>query len=328
MQRKQLVANLSLLTILVLIVIAFSLVSPNFRTLNNLRSILSSYSHIAIMAIGVAFPILLGEIDLSVGAIMGLVGMVMFNLLLIHEIPGPVAIVIGLGIGILCGLVNAFLIVRLKLQPFIATLATLVAYRGIIYGISGRQLFPETTVKAITDPIYVSIDGKIGIVPYAFIYLILLIVLTHLGLQYTKWGINLYAAGGNETAARLSGINVNRIRVFAYAFSGLCSALAALVLTSRMRSTQESLGLSFELSAIAAAVIGGVSLRGGVGNTIGPAIGAFLTGTLYTGLTMVGVTTYAQPVVVGIVLVVAVAYDKFLATRRVNRRLPKGLQYG
>jgi ribose/xylose/arabinose/galactoside ABC-type transport system permease subunit len=184
-------------------------------------------------------------------------------------------------------------------------------------------------VKAITDPIYVSIDGKIGIVPYAFIYLILLAVLTHLVLQYTKWGINLYAAGGNETAARLSGINVNRIRVFAYAFSGLCSALAALILTSRMRSTQESLGLSFELSAIAAAVIGGVSLRGGVGNTIGPAIGAFLTGTLYTGLTMVGVTTYAQPVVVGIVLVVAVAYDKLLAARRVNRRLQQGLQqYG
>lgn len=328
MQRKQLVGTLSLLTILVLIVVVFSFLSPNFRTLNNLRSVLSSYSHIAIMAIGVAFPILLGEIDLSVGAIMGLVGMVMFNLLLVHEFSGPVAIMIGLGIGVLCGLVNAFLIVKLKLQPFIATLATLVAYRGIIYGISGRQLFPETTVKAITDPIYISIDGRIGIVPYPFIYLILLVILTHLVLQYTRWGINLYAAGGNDVAARLSGINVNRIRVFAYAFSGLCSALAALILTSRMRSTQESLGLSFELSAIAAAVIGGVSLRGGVGNTVGPAIGAFLTGTLYTGLTMAGVTTYAQPVVVGVVLIGAVAYDKFLATRRTQRRSQKDIQYG
>ncbi|MBX3062702.1 MAG: ABC transporter permease [Anaerolineae bacterium] len=338
MQRKQLIGNLSLLLILALVVILFALLSPNFRTLNNLRSILSSYSHIAIMAIGVAFPILLGEIDLSIGAIMGLVGMVMFNTLLIHHLPGPLAIVIGLGIGILCGLVNAFLIVKLKLQPFIATLATLVGYRGITYGISGRQLFPETTVQAITDPIYTAIDGKIGIVPYAFIYLILLVALTTLLLSRTKWGINIYAVGGNETAARLSGINVDRIRMFAYAFSGFCSALAALVLTARMRSTQESLGLSFELSAIAAAIIGGVSLRGGIGNTIGPAIGAFLTGTLYTGLTMIGVTTYAQPVVVGVVLVVAVAYDKLLATRRSRARTrtvqrietdaTKGLQHG
>lgn len=316
MQRKQLMGNLGLLTILVLIVIGFSLVSPNFRTLNNLRSILSSYSHIAIMAIGVAFPILLGEIDLSVGAIMGLVGMVMFNVLIVSDLPGPTSIALGLAVGALAGLVNALLIVKLKLQPFIATLATLVSYRGIIYAISARQLFPETTVQAIVDPIYLAIDGKIGIVPYAFIYLVILMVVMQVLLQHTKWGVNIYAAGGNPTAAQLSGINLNRLRIFAYTFSGVCSAIAALILTARMRSTQESLGLTFELSAIAAAIIGGVSLRGGRGNVIGPAIGAFLTGTLYTGLTMVGVTTYAQPVVIGGVLVFAAAYDRFLETRR------------
>jgi ribose/xylose/arabinose/galactoside ABC-type transport system permease subunit len=274
--------------------------------------------------VGVAFPILLGEIDLSVGAIMGLVGMVMFNLLLIHDLPAPLAIVIGLSVGVVCGLVNALLVTRFKMQPFIATLATLVAYRGITYGISGRQLFPETTVQAITDPFYLSLDNKIGVVPYAFIYLIILVILTHALLQFTKWGINIYATGGNETAAKLSGIDVNRIRVFAYAFSGLCAAIAAIIMTSRMRSTQESLGLSFELSAITAVIIGGVSLRGGIGTTIGPAIGAFLAGTLYTGLTMVGVTTYAQPVVVGVVLMIAVAYDKILETRQ--RKRQKGIQ--
>jgi ribose/xylose/arabinose/galactoside ABC-type transport system permease subunit len=324
MQRKQLTGQLGLLSLLLLIIIIFSLLSPNFRTVNNLRSVLSGYSHIAIMAVGVAFPILLGEIDLSVGAIMGLVGMVMFNLLLIHHVPAPLAIAIGLVIGIVCGLVNALLVIKFKLQPFIATLATLVAYRGITYGISGRQLFPETTVQAIADPLYLSIDNKIGIVPYAFIYLMILVVLTHVLLQYTKWGINIYATGGNETAAWLSGINVNRIRAFAYGFSGLCSTIAAMILTARMRSTQESLGLTFELSAITAVIIGGISLRGGVGTTVGPAIGAFLLGTLYTGLTMSGVTTYAQPVVVGIVLMVAAAYDKFLATQQRKRQLHKG----
>lgn len=314
--------------ILVLIVVTFSLLSPNFRTPNNLRSILSSYSHIAIMAVGVAFPILLGEIDLSVGAIMGLVGMVMFNLLLVHQIPAPLAIFIGLSIGMICGAINALLIIVCKLQPFIATLATLVAFRGVTYAISGRQLFPETTVQAITDGLYLSIDNKIGIVPYSFLYLILLVIITHVFLQHTRLGINLYAVGGNETAAKLSGINVNRIRMSAYVFSGLCSAIAALILTSRMRSTQESLGLSFELSAITAAIIGGISLRGGIGNTIGPAIGAFVAGTLYTGLTMTGVTTYAQPVVVGIVLILAVAYDKFLAAHFRNRQLLRGLRDG
>lgn len=327
MQKKLLAGNLNLLLIFVLIVIVFSLLSPNFRTPNNLRSVLSSYSHIAIMAVGVAFPILLGEIDLSVGAIMGLVGMVMFNLLLVHEVPGAVAIVIGLAVGAACGMLNALLIVKFKLQPFIATLGTLVAYRGITYAISGRQLFPETTVMAITDPLYLSIDNKIGVVPYAFIYLIVIVAATHLLLQYTKWGINLYATGGNEMAARLSGINVNRLRIFAYTFAGLCSAIAALILTARMRSTQESLGLSFELSAIAAAIIGGISLRGGIGNTIGPAIGAFLAGTLYTGLTMIGVTTYAQPIVVGVVLITAVAYDKFRTARQREHRLKASLQH-
>jgi len=179
MPRKQITGQLGLLSILLLLVLIFSLLAPNFRTINNLRSVLSSYSHIAIMAVGVAFPIILGEIDLSVGAIMGLVGMVMFNLLLIHHVPAPLAIVLGLLVGIVCGLVNALLITRFKLQAFIATLATLVAYRGITYGISGRQLFPETTVQAITDPLYLAIDTKIGIIPYAFIYLIILVALTH-----------------------------------------------------------------------------------------------------------------------------------------------------
>jgi ribose/xylose/arabinose/galactoside ABC-type transport system permease subunit len=316
MHKKFYGANAGLLTILIITVILFSLLSPNFRTANNLRSILSSYSHIAIMAVGVTFPILLGGIDLSVGAIMGLVGMVMFNVLIVSDLPGPTSIVLGLAVGALAGLVNALLIVRLKLQPFIATLATMVGYRGIIYAISGRQLFPETTVQAITDPIYIGIDSKFGIVPYAFIYLVIIVVVMQVMLQYTKWGMNLYAAGGNPTAAQLSGINLNRLRMFAYTFSGVCSAIAALILTARMRSTQESLGLTFELSAIAAAIIGGISLRGGRGNVIGPAIGAFLTGTLYTGLTMVGVTTYAQPVVIGAVLVFAATYDRFLETRR------------
>ena len=316
-------ANLGLLWFYLVIIVIFSLLSPPFRTIGNLQNLLSGFSHIGIMAVGMAFPLLLGGIDLSVGAIMGLVGMVMLDVIMLLGVPGWVAVPIGLAVGALAGLLNALLIVRVGLQPFIATLATMVAYRGITYTISGRQLVPELSVLAITDPFYTSIDGAIGPVPLAFVYLVLIAVLTYVLLRYTRFGINVYAVGGNEAAARLAGINVNRIKVVAYMISGACTAVATLILTSRMTTSTEDLGFSFEMSAIAAAIIGGVSLRGGVGNTIGPALGAFLIGTIYIGLTLVGVTTYAQPVVVGAVLIGAVGYDRFLEARRARSLLER-----
>jgi ribose/xylose/arabinose/galactoside ABC-type transport system permease subunit len=267
--------------------------------------------------------LLLGGIDLSVGAIMGLVGMVMLDIIMLLGVPGWAAVPIGLAVGALAGLINAALIVRLGLQPFIATLATMVAYRGITYTISGRQLVPELSVLAITDPFYTSIDGAIGPLPLAFVYLVMIAALTYLLLRYTRFGMDVYAVGGNETAARLAGINVNRVKVAAYTISGVCTAVATLILTSRLTTSTEDLGFTFEMSAIAAAIIGGVSLRGGVGSTIGPALGAFLIGTIYIGLTLVGVTTYAQPVVVGVVLIGAVGYDRFTASRRVRALLER-----
>jgi ribose/xylose/arabinose/galactoside ABC-type transport system permease subunit len=316
-------ANLGLLWFYLVIIVVFSLLSPPFRTLGNLQNLLSGFSHIGIMAVGMAFPLLLGGIDLSVGAIMGLVGMVMLDIIMLLGVPGWAAVPIGLAVGALAGLINAVLIVRLGLQPFIATLATMVAYRGITYTISGRQLVPELSVLAITDPFYTSIDGAIGPLPLAFLYLVVLAALTHLLLRYTRFGMDVYAVGGNETAARLAGMNVNRVKVAAYTISGVCTAVAALILTSRLTTSTEDLGFTFEMSAIAAAIIGGVSLRGGVGSTIGPALGAFLIGTIYIGLTLVGITTYAQPVVVGVVLIGAVGYDRLMEARRARALLER-----
>jgi ribose/xylose/arabinose/galactoside ABC-type transport system permease subunit len=306
-----------------LTVIVFSALSPVFRTVNNLQNVLSGHSHIAIMAVGMTFPLLVGGIDLSVGSIMALVGMVVLDMILLFGLPGWLAALVGLATGVLCGLINAFLIIRLRLQPFIATLATMIAFRGLTYAISGRQLNPNLTVIAITDPFYRSIDRSIGRVPQAFIYLIILVIATHFLLRYTRLGMNLYAVGGNETAARLAGIPVNRVKTFAYAMSGFCTALATIILTSRMSTSTESLGLTLELSAIAAAIVGGVSLNGGIGNTIGPALGAFLIGTFYIGLTLMGVTTYAQPVIIGAVLLAAVGYDRILELRRARRWLER-----
>ena len=316
-------ANLGLLWFYLVIIVVFSLLSPPFRTLGNLQNLLSGFSHIGIMAVGMAFPLLLGGIDLSVGAIMGLVGMVMLDIIMLLGVPGWAAVPIGLAVGALAGLINAVLIVRLGLQPFIATLATMVAYRGITYTISGRQLVPELSVLAITDPFYTSIDGAIGPLPLAFLYLVVIAALTYLLLRYTRFGMHVYAVGGNETAARLAGMNVNRVKVAAYIISGVCTAVASLILTSRLTTSTEDLGFTFEMSAIAAAIIGGVSLRGGVGSTIGPALGAFLIGTIYVGLTLVGVTTYAQPVVVGVVLIGAVGYDRLMESRRARALLER-----
>ena len=150
----------------------------------------------------------------------------------------------------------------------------------------------------------------------AFIYLLIIVAVTMILLKYTKFGINLYSLGGNETAARLAGINVNRLKLISYVMSGLCTAIATLILTSRMGTSQESLGLTYELSAIAAAIVGGVSLNGGRGNTFSPAIGAFMIGTIFTGLTILGVTAYAQPVIIGIVLLIAIGYDRVVEVRQ------------
>jgi ribose/xylose/arabinose/galactoside ABC-type transport system permease subunit len=309
-------ANVGLIGLYLLIIIIFSVLSPVFRTSGNLNNLLIGFAHIGILAIGQTFPILLGGIDLSVGAIIGLVGMTTFDLMLIYGLPGYIAIPIGLLVGLLAGLINGLLIVRLKLNPFIASLATMAVFRGLTYAISGRQLFPNLTVLAIRDPAYLAIDGRFGFVPNALIYLVVLAFLTYFLLQKTKLGMDLYAVGGNESAARLAGININRVKIFAYMMSGLCAAIAALLLTSRMTTSPEGLGIGFELSAIAAAVIGGVNMQGGSGSTLGPVFGAYLIGTIYVGMTLIGVTQYAQPVVAGLILIGAVGYDQFIKTRR------------
>ncbi|MEP7284996.1 MAG: ABC transporter permease [Chloroflexota bacterium] len=314
-------ANFGLIWFYLVVFIVFSLVAPIFRTTQNLTNILSAYSHIGIVAVGMTFPLLLGGIDLSVGSIMGLVAMVVFDATLLFHLPGWVGILAGLLTGILAGLFNAFLIVRVKIQPFIATLATLTAYRGLTYAISGRQINPDLTVVAIKDPLLLSIDGRFGQIPFAFVYLIVIVIVTMIFLRLTRFGINMYSVGGNLLASRLAGINVDRVKVLGYALSGFFTAIATLVLMSRMRSTQEGLGQGLELSAIAAAVIGGVSLNGGIGNTFGAALGAFLIGTLSTGLILIGVTGYAPQVVIGVILIIAVSYDRFTVARRKRRWL-------
>jgi len=301
-----------------LVALAFSAVSPPFRSVGNGRDILTGYSHIGVLAVGMTLPLLVRGIDLSVGSIAGLTAMVVLDLSMLAHAPGWVCILAGLGTGLAAGSVNAFLIVVLRIQPFIATLATMVAFRGLIYEISGRRLDSNLTVIAIDDPTILRIDGRVWGIPLALVYLVVAAGIASVILRKTKLGINLKAVGSNARAARLAGVRVGRVTASAYLASGLCASIAGLVLVSRLTTATEDLGTGAELSAIAAAVIGGVSLMGGMGDAAAAAVAAILVGTIYIGLTLLGVTTYAQPVVVGVVLIGAVASDR-LRTSRIRR---------
>ena len=328
-------SDLGLFAFYVVVVGLFVATTPMFRTKANLVEILADYSYVAIMAVGMSFPILLAGIDLSVGSIVGLVGMVAFDLMVIvGGVPGPVVILVCLLVGIACGLGNGALIVYVRLNPFIATLATMATYRGLNWLISGRQsnwltnwfvsdpsARESLATTAITNTTFLGLSGSftdvpwIGTLPYAFVYLLVLTTAAWFLLKRTTLGRNIYSVGGNPRAARLAGINSNRVTLFAYAFSGFCAAVAALVLVAGFQTSQEDLGSAFELAAIAAAVIGGVSLAGGVGGPFGPALGAFLIATIYVGLQLRNVDPYWQGIVAGCVLILAVAYDRFTKVR-------------
>lgn len=308
-------STVTLAAFFLVVVGVFSALSPVFRSMDNLLNILTDYSHIGLLAVGMTFPILLRGIDLSVGSTMGLAGMVAFDLLLVLRLPGAVAIPAVLLVGVLAGAVNSLLVVVLRLNPFIATLATMVAFRGLTYAISGRQLDRGLSTVPIQDLTYLGIDGSIGSVPLVFVYLLAFAILAHVLLTRTRLGRDIYAVGGNERAAHLAGIKVGRVTLLAYVLCGLAASLAALVITARLQTSPEDLGMTAELSAIAAAVIGGVSLQGGVGGTAGPTLGAFLIGTIYIGMTLEGVDRYVQPVVAGLILIGAVAYDRMMKLR-------------
>ena len=322
-------ATIALLIFFFAALVFFSMFAPRFATPGNFENLLAGFSFVAILAMGQAFPLLVRGIDLSIGAMVALVGMVVFDLSLIFGVSGYLILPLAILTGILAGLLNGALIVFLRLQPFIATLATLAAYRGLVYAISGRQLVPGLTTTPITDrwitgiETYYDVGGMLGIsglvnlpwIPLSFFLMLALLIVFHVILHLTRFGRDVYAVGGNIEAARLAGINTGRVILIAYAISGFCAAVTALILVARFTTSTEALGIGMELTAIAAAVIGGVSLAGGVGSVFGPVIGAFLLGTVLLGLTLMGISQFVQQILTGVILLAAVGYDRLLVLR-------------
>ena len=310
------------LPIFFLVVLAgFCLAAPNFASAGNFENLMAGYSFIGILAIGQSFPILLRGIDLSVGAILALVGMCIFDLSLMFGLPGWAILPLALLVGTLAGVVNGVMVTVLRLSPFIATLASLAAYRGLVYAISGRQLVPELSTRPITDrwitgfETYFDLTRLLGLkgvvklpwLPLSFLILLGTLLVFHLVLSRTRFGRDLYTIGGNPEAARLAGIRVTRLTIAAYAISGFCAGLAAILLVARLTTSTEGLGEGIELTAIAAAVIGGFNLSGGTGRLGGPVIGTFLLGVVLVGLTQMGISPFVQQILTGVILVLVLA---------------------
>jgi erythritol transport system permease protein len=308
---------------LFLVVVYFGIMAPNFLSMANLVIMVKHVAIYAFLAIGMTFVIVTGGIDLSVGSIVGLAGMVAGGLLYkgLHlPIFGvtvyfhlPMVILITLLVGTLCGMFSGFLITRFKVAPFIATLGMLYIARGAALLLSDGKTFPNLVGSAELGNTGFPLLGAgaiLGIPASIWILVVLGIIAAYLAAK-TPLGRHIYSVGGNERAALLSGVRVNRTKMFVYMFSGFCSAIAGLIIASQLVASHPMSGEMFELTAIAAAVLGGTSLAGGRGTIGGTIIGAFVIGVLGDGMVMMGVSSFWQMVIKGLVIVAAVVVDQF-----------------
>jgi erythritol transport system permease protein len=312
------------------VLLFFSIAAPNFLSTANLILMSKHVALNAFLAMGMTFVIVTGGIDLSVGSIVGLSAMVAgglilngFDLHIGYTVWFSVPEVIGLTlcVGLAIGALNGFLITKLNVAPFIATLGTLYVARGLALLSSDGSTFPNLVGKpelGNTGYGFLGAGRLLGL-PVVIWLLIVVALAAAYFARFTPLGRQIFAVGGNERAAALSGIRVTRVKMFVYMFSGFCAAIVGLVVSSELMAAHPATGESFELNAIAAAVLGGTSMSGGRGTISGTIVGAFVIGVLSDGLVMMGVSSFWQMVIKGFVIIVAVVVDQ--AQRRLQQRV-------
>jgi Ribose/xylose/arabinose/galactoside ABC-type transport systems, permease components len=292
---------------LVLLIVIASILSENFLTMSNVINVLRQVCVNGILAIGMTFVIISGAIDLSVGSTIGAVGMVI--MILTPQIGMFPAIIAGILFAAVVGMLNGYSIYR-GMPPFIMTLSTMTMLQGFAYVISQGQPFPGT------DERYKFIgQGFIGPVPMPVILFIALVALSQFVLRKTRIGRSIYAVGGSVEVARLSGINIMKVRMAVYAVSGVMAAVASIVLTSRLFSCEPLVGNNYQSDAIAATVIGGTSMSGGEGSVLKTVTGVLIIGILSNILNLMRVSSYIQVIVKGLIIFVAVAADTWKKQR-------------
>ena len=305
------IRELNVLSVLLLVGLLISLFSPYFLTTNNLMGVFRSFSLIALMSIGMMLVIITGGIDLSVGSVMGLSSLVT-ALAFQHGFNAFAAIGAGLAVGIVVGAFNGLMITWIQLPPFIATLGTLSIGRGLMYIITkGVPVTPD-----VSDSFTFIGQGYIGFVPFPVVILLAMTAIFSIVMRQTRFGRHVYATGGNEIAARLSGVRTARVKFTVYMLSGLIASMAGVIAFSRFVSAEPASGFGAELDVIAAAAIGGASLSGGAGSVEGAIIGAALAGIITNGVVLLNIDTYAQQAITGCVILIAVSIDIWRVRRK------------
>lgn len=295
---------------LVLMIIFMSFASPFFTTSQNIFNVLRNTTTIGIIAIGATMVIISGGIDLSVGSVMAVSAMVMARLFFLHDISAIPGILIGLAVGGFIGVLNALMVTRIKLPPFIATLGMLSIGRGLTVlfatGIRGSVASNIT----VTQPLVLFLGGgHLGPVPFPVVIMAILYAFFGWFSRNTVLGRQVYAVGSNEEAARLSGVNVDRVKLFTYTLTGMLAALAGILQTGLLSTAVTNAGQALELDVIAAVVIGGASLAGGIGSVWGALIGASIMAVLRNSFVLLRLPGFAQTISIGVVIILAVALD-------------------
>lgn len=288
-----------------IIFVLLAIASPAFLTAKNLINIIRQISVVGIISVGMTYVIISGGIDLSVGAVAALAGVITANYMREGEaFPLPIAVGIGLLVGLASGAFSGFFITKLKVPPFIATLASTTIAKGITYVYTNGR-----PITGLAENFKNLGNGYLGFIPIPVAIYIAVMIVGAFFLHFTRYGRYIFAVGGNEKSAEVSGINTSMVKFSCYAISGFCAALAGIVLAARIQTGQPASGVGFEQDAITAVVIGGGSLSGGVGSVIGTLVGMLILGVMTNGLDLLNVSSYYQQIIKGAIILVAVVSD-------------------
>jgi ribose/xylose/arabinose/galactoside ABC-type transport system permease subunit len=299
----------SILITLVIICVVTTLINPSFVMYDNIVDILRSIAFTVIVAVGMTFVITSAGLDLSVGSLLGLCGMIA-GWAMVSGLAVPIAIFLGILTGALMGLLNGFVIVRFGIPPLIVTLGTMYIARGIIYVISkGTPFYP------FPDAFNQIGQGTLNGIPYSIFIAAAVLVAGWFLLRYTTFGRRVLAVGGNEEAARVSGINIGRVKLMVYLICGVTAAITGILIASRLSSAQANSGTGWEITVIAAVIIGGTSLFGGSGTIVGTLIGASIMNVLTNAMVLMRISVYWQNIIVGAIIIVAVGFDTYRRKR-------------
>lgn len=306
---------ISVMIALFALIAVLSITSPNFLSTKNILSVLQQVSYIAIMAAGMSFLIISGNIDLSVAATLAITAAFTGEMYVNRGMSALLAITLAIVIGCACGAISSFFITRFNLAPIIVTLAFMEIYRGAASVFTGG-------FTALGMPEFVRWIGQgklFDMIPVCVVLMLAIYGISWFILSKTRFGLNLYAMGGNIGAAKLSGINTGRVRMMAFIINGLFASIAGIVLSGRMNSSSSSLADGIEMDCIAAAVIGGVSMAGGEGVVWGGLFGALLMGVLKNGMNQLSINSFWQKIILGFVLLIAIVIDAMRGASRKKR---------